>query len=213
MNPEHRSTIEEAMHLLSYYASKSSPTDCGRIADQLRNILKTPTPVAAAVAKADVELLLDRYSDAHKALDAIGAPPKVNPDGISVARSVAERIELFGKVLSDAKNSNEEAAHDASENERWLRDAHNELDMFYDRPPRKTDCGTATITLAGRVAKLRDVVAIRNVQLLSQIEKITESRDKSDASRNAANSVLSHIAHTLCVGSEWAPPSLTITRS
>ncbi len=194
MTPEHRKTLEEAENLLSYYSSKKSPTACGEVAKQLRDILSSSTTVATV----DVESLLDRYADAHKALDAIGAPPKVNPDGVSVARSVAERIELWGKALSDAKNSDEEAAHDARENERWVRDAHAELDFFGSAAPRS--CGIATHTLAGRIAELRKVQAIEK----DKFRKTEELQRKLTVSYNSASNALSCIAVMLGVGSEWA---------
>lgn len=49
------------------------------------------------VAKRELAALDVRYTEAHAALDDVGAPPKVNPDGISVARSVAERVKLMAK--------------------------------------------------------------------------------------------------------------------
>lgn len=52
-----------------------------------------------AALKADLATMRRIYDDAHAALDAAGAPPKQNPDGVSIGRSVAERIGLWAATL------------------------------------------------------------------------------------------------------------------
>ena len=47
--------------------------------------------------KSALEVLSARSAEAHAALDDVGAPPRMNPDGVSVARSVAERVKLMAK--------------------------------------------------------------------------------------------------------------------
>lgn len=51
--------------------------------------------------------IADSYLEAHAALDEVGAPPKENPDGVSVARSVAERIRLMAEDASDVRKVTE----------------------------------------------------------------------------------------------------------
>ena len=64
----------------------------------------------AALKASRTDDIWGRYVAAHAAIDAIpGAPPKENPDGVSVARSVADRVNLLGDALAAATKRAEAA--------------------------------------------------------------------------------------------------------
>lgn len=67
------------------------------------------------------------------------------------------------KQIADLREKLEEGRWKAADAERRLDDAHSELDLFEPPPPRKTppDAGGAqgTLTVAGRLKRLRDLLA------------------------------------------------------